>query len=247
MFGKSLLVSIAIVVVFMGALLVQSAVAEPLIGYWPFEDGDVADLSETGNDGVIHGDPEVVEGMVGDALEFNGAGDYVEIPDNPTISELEEFTLSAWIRPSGLGGWVAVIEKAIHMNWSYGFFIEPDGTLSLEVSQKGNALVCCVGDFVLENDTWYDVVCIYDGSSAQLYVDGDLEGELPAAGTVHITEFPLTIGSRNGGDFFPGAIDEVAFWNKAMSLEDVKEPIKLAVKPLDKLPVTWAKIKKSTQ
>lgn len=249
MLSKFVLVGMATVMIFAGTLLAQIAIAEPLIGYWSFDKDDGAsDLSGTGNDGIIHGDPKTVEGMVGDALEFNGSTDYVEIPDNPTISELEEFSLSAWIRPSRLGAWVAVIEKAVHLNWSYGFFIEADGTLSLEVSLEGNNLVCCVGDFMLKVDTWYHVVCIYDGSLAKLYVDGNLEGEMPAAGPVNITEFPLTIGSRNGQNFFPGAIDEVTFWNKAVTMAQIEDPItREAVDPLDKLPVTWSKIKKLSQ
>lgn len=83
-----------------------------LVGYWSFdiEDG-TTDLTENGHDGVIHGKLQVVEGKVGDALEFNGSTDYVAIPDHKAISELDALSMSAWIQPKKLGAWVAVLEK----------------------------------------------------------------------------------------------------------------------------------------
>ena len=240
---------LAIVAMSVGLLFSASFnAASDLIGYWTFDDGDVTDLSGTGNDGVIHGDPQIVAGEVGDALEFDGAGDWIEITDAPSISELDAFTLSARVRPSQVGGWYAVIEKAVHLDWSYGFFVEADGSVSLEVSLEGNNLVCCIGDFIMEVGTWYHIVCIYDGTVGQLYVDGDLEGEMDASGPVNITTHPLSIGSRGDSSFFPGAIDDVALWNEAVSLDDTQSPLpSSAVKPLDKLSVTWGAIKHPVQ
>ena len=215
-----------------------------LVGYWSFDKADEAnDLSGNGHDGVIRGNPKVIAGKIGEALEFNGSTDYVEIPDAPAISELKALSMSAWINPTKLGSWVAVAEKGIHLNWSYGFFIEPDGTLSFEVSTgPGNNLVCCVGNFALEIGKWYHIFGSYDGKSVKAYVDGKLEDEMPGNDAVHITEgLPLTIGSRNGQNHFAGAVDEVAFWDEAIAVEDAMDP--LPVKPGRKLTTTWGGIK----
>ena len=242
---KNLSILAAIVMSFSLLVFVSFNAAGDLVGYWTFDDGDVTDLSETGNDGVIHGDPEVIEGVVGDAFEFNGTDDWVEIPDSPSISELDAFTLSAYVNPSQVGGWYSLIEKAIHMDWSYGFFIEADGSVSMEVSQEGNNLVCCIGNFIVEVGTWYHMVCIYDGTVGQLYVDGNLEGEMAASGPVNINEHCLAIAARaDGGSLFPGAMDEVALWNEAVSVADTLDPLPSSVvKPMDKLSVTWGEIK----
>ncbi len=215
-----------------------------LVGYWSFDKADgVDDLTGNGHDGVIHGNPKVIAGKFGEALEFNGGTDYVAIPDDPAISELEALSLSAWIQPLKLGPWVAVAEKGIHLNWSYGFFIEPDGTLSFEVSTgPGNNLVCCVGNVKMEIGQWYHIFGSYDGKSVKAYVDGKLEGEMPGANEVHITEgLPFTIGSRNGQNHFGGAVDEVAFWNAAIPVEESMDP--LLVRPGRKLTTTWGAIK----
>ena len=77
-----------------------------LVGYWSFDEADGAeDLSGNGNDGIIRGNPKVVDGKLGEALEFNGSTDYVEIPDAPSISELDALSMAAWIKPIKLGAW----------------------------------------------------------------------------------------------------------------------------------------------
>ena len=75
-----------------------------LVGYWSFDKADgTDDLSGNGNDGIIHGNPKVIDGKLGEALEFNGSTDYVEIPDAPALSELEALSIAAWIKPTKLG------------------------------------------------------------------------------------------------------------------------------------------------
>ena len=120
-----------------------------------------------------------------------------------------------------------MLKKVFHLNWSYGFFIEPDGTLSFEVSTgPANNLVCCVGDVALKIGEWYHIFGSYDGESVKAYVNGKLEGEMAGNNAVHITEgLPFTIGSRNGQNHYGGAVDEVAFWDEAISVEDSMEPL----------------------
>ena len=230
--------------VFLSLCLLPCSVNGELVGYWTFDKADGAnDVSGNGNDGILHGNPKSVAGKSGEALEFNGSTDYVEIPDAPALSELDALSLSAWIQPLKLGAWVAVAEKGIHLNWSYGFFIEPDATLSFEVSTgPANNLVCCVGNVELEIGEWYHIFGSYDGKTVKAYVDGKLAGEMPGADAVHITEgLPFTIGSRNGQNHFAGAVDEVAFWNEAISVEESMEP--LPVKPRGKLATVWGALK----
>jgi len=245
MLSKLMLVGIAVIVIFMGTFVTTSEAGNPLVGYWSFDNGDVEDLSGNGNDGIIHGEPTLVEGKVGDALEFDGIDDWVEIPDSPSISEFDELSLSAWFKVTKPGGWRAILEKAVHEDWSYGFFIEENGNVSFYITQGENVIVCCIGEFPVEVGTWYHIAGTYDGSSAKCYVDGKLEGEMPASGPLNITTYPFSIGSRNVSNFFGGAIDEVTLWNKAVTVEEMQDP--LAVNPLDKLAVTWAEIKELTQ
>ena len=67
-------------------------------------DGNVSDHSQHHNDAVKKGNPKYVAGKFGRALEFNGVNDWVEVPDDPTLSVNNNVTLMAWIYPYRLHG-----------------------------------------------------------------------------------------------------------------------------------------------
>ena len=60
----------------------------------------VKDLSEEGNDGIINGAAKMVTGKHGDALEFDGKDDFVEVPleDSITFSTGDSLTIQVWIK-----------------------------------------------------------------------------------------------------------------------------------------------------
>ena len=220
-----------------------------LIGYWDFNDANEAkDLSGNNNHGKIEGNPMSVAGKIKTALEFNGASDWVSIEHNDSIADFDQLSISAWIKLIKINAWTAVIEKGVHENWSYGFFLEPDATLSFYVSQQGNKLACCIGNFEIKPNEWYHIAGTYDGKLAKLWVNGKAEAELAASGPLHPTDgLPLAIGCRGKGDgenFFNGFIDEVTLWNSVVSIDKMKQPLKTtSVIPLHKLSLIWANIK----
>jgi len=73
-----------------------------LVGYWSFDEGagtTAYDASGKGNNGKIYG-AKWVPGKFGQALSFDGADDYVEVPYNPIFNS-NSFTVMIWIkRPS---------------------------------------------------------------------------------------------------------------------------------------------------
>jgi len=81
------------------ALVAGSAQAD-LVGHWTFDEGEgTIAYDSSGNDhhGTLQGDPQWVTGNIGGALEFDGTGDYVEVPDSEGLHLWERFTLAAWI------------------------------------------------------------------------------------------------------------------------------------------------------
>ena len=154
-----------------------------LIGYWDLNDANEAkDLSGNNNHGKIEGKPKSVAGKIKTALEFNGSSDWVSIEHNDSIADFDQLSISAWIKLIKINGWTAVIEKGVHENWSYGFFLEPDATMSFYISQKGNKLACCIGNFEIKPNEWYHIAGTYDGKLAKLWVNGKAEAELAASG-----------------------------------------------------------------
>ena len=93
----------AILVVF--SLSIATAdLREGLVVYLNFdEEGDVVkDLSGTGNDGEVVGDPEWIDGPkpeFGKAIEFNADGDWVEVADDDSMDVGEgDITFAMWTK-----------------------------------------------------------------------------------------------------------------------------------------------------
>ena len=63
-------------------LTAQSSGRKPLRGYWSFDDGTATDNSGFNPDSTLVGSPQVVPGISGNALRFDGASQYVNASDH---------------------------------------------------------------------------------------------------------------------------------------------------------------------
>jgi YD repeat-containing protein len=207
-----------------------------LVGYWDFDDGTAVDMSSNGNNGFING-AAVAPGVLENALIFDGYGDYVSMPDSDSLNFSSSYiTVSAWVNLSDymnhdariVGHWSANgsnREYALLVNGNHKFLfilnslgtgnvIVPDEAISIEAAET-----------VLTNK-WYHVLGVWDGSEAKLYVDGSLKNSSAYLAGIHNGTEPLYIGSDGGGTNnvydFPGIIDEVGLWNRALSESEIK-------------------------
>lgn len=84
------------------------------------------------------------------------------------------------------------------------------------------------GGGVIAANTWYHVAGTFDGATnlKTLYLNGVQVGQKTAAALVRNTQWPLRIGaggSEGGGSFwFPGDLDEVAVFDRALSAAEVQ-------------------------
>ncbi|MDE0009657.1 MAG: hypothetical protein OXU36_00845, partial [Candidatus Poribacteria bacterium] len=83
------------------SLTVSAEISEDMVAAaWLF-DGNADDISGNGFDGEVEGG-NFVAGKIGDAIELDGAGDWVEIPKR--IGEFEEITFTHWVQSTGREG-----------------------------------------------------------------------------------------------------------------------------------------------
>ncbi len=216
------------------------------LGIWFFDEGKggmAKDSSENGNDGEIVG-ANWDTGKYGEALQFeDGAhvavGDFADYEDKVSI--------------------VALIKTPAAPAWS-DIIVGPCGDVILTLKDhKLNFAGQCAqpiphntwSDTLLNDDKWHYIAGTYDGKEVNVYVDGELEASNAAAGPFKTG--PKYIGSRDDKqEAYTGLIDEIAFFNVALSENDVKAiadsglSIALgfaAVSPQAKLATAWAKLK----
>ncbi|MHC4147405.1 MAG: LamG domain-containing protein, partial [Planctomycetota bacterium] len=190
---------------------------ETVVGIWLFDDGggDIAqDSSGNGNDGTLNGPEWTNESRFGSALEFNGAGSYIEFATGESM-KTPHFTIMAWFNTRKLNGYGHIFQTGNDWNdmAGYVFRVNQNGMGQSGLAfGPGNTTTFVTGP-ALEANTWYHMALTYDGTTATLYLDGENVSSNPGAGQGEIMydDQPVRIGvhSHDTGSPFDGFIDEV--------------------------------------
>lgn len=230
---------------------------ESIIGIWLFDEGkgDVAeDSSENGFDGTIMNGAKWVDGKFGDALEFDGADDYVDFGNDERLKP-QQLTVVAWFSTRKLNGYGHIFQSGNDWNDMAGivFRVHQDGFFQSGVTQGPGNTVSWVNGPNLSAETWYHAALTLDGTNVVLYIDGEKAASTAGAKVLY-DEHPIRVGSHSHSvsSLFNGLIDEVAYFNEALSQEDIQlimnegleEAINItAVSSAGKLTTTWASIR----
>lgn len=177
----------------------------------------------------------------GNALVFDGTNNNVEI--NSTFQNQDgtkSFSFCAWVmstnvgqggqrilcddqQTSGSGGYALSLGEA--GSGQLRFYCRALATVSLDVPAAG---------YRLTNNVWYHVAATYNHTTRvrNIYVNG----ELAATHTHGVGEWtvgevdngPVTIGGESNGSAetanrFAGRIDEVSYWNKALTVTEIRD------------------------
>ena len=160
----------------------------------------------------------------GNAAEFNGIDQYIEIADTSDLDLSGDFTLEAWIKPTLLNVQQQIIAKS-NVDFSpavYSLYITADNRLSLQLHDGTFNLL--PSQTILEVNQWYHVAASRSGTDNYLYINGKLDT------TNTITSYnqnnePLTIGGFSDSQWFTGEIDEVRIWNVFHDLSQIETTI----------------------
>ena len=225
MFGK-LMYRISFVLLFgLFAAGADAHLSSSLIAYYPL-DGDATDASGNGHDGTIIGNPQSVPGKFGQALEFDGVDDYVQVADYIPISGAADRTVTAWVKMQATTVQGIVAWGVIQGQSKWVIRLTPKGQLRLEI--EGDAIK---GNTRLADGEWHHIAASFanDGTPAlgdvNLYADGVLQNHADSPLQINTSDTGnLEIGRNLKNDgFFQGSIDEVKIYDCALSAEEILE------------------------
>lgn len=212
-----------------GVLIEGEAELPSLVSRW-LADGNAND-SAGDNDGHLVGDTAFKPGVGGgSAFGFDGGKDYVRVADAPEL-EPEHVTLSAWINATGPSGTVeyfaakgadgtVAASYALYQSSGFVYFYIYDGTSFVRSPGIAAADVY--------DGTWHQLTGTFGDGHVRLYVDGAEVGTgTPTSRTIAYglpTSNDLTIGRYDHPDLgfnYIGVIDDVVFFNEALSADQV--------------------------
>ena len=217
----------------------------PPVAYWNFDEGtgNIAhDSSGNGNVGTLVS-PQWVNGVSGNAVNFDGFNDYLSVPTSSSLAvQGNAMSLECWIKPGmkiddGVNRIISIIDKGDE----YTFQINPnDGRIWFAVilspGLNWQGITTAISSWTA--GTWYHIVGTYDGSYLRIYVKGILSNSRTLSGNLHPpTSFPFTIGAHSlGFDCnFNGIIDEVKVYNYARAPEQVMEDYVAVINPSEEV------------
>ncbi|WP_372950786.1 glycoside hydrolase family 2 TIM barrel-domain containing protein [Mariniphaga sp.] len=197
------------------------------------------DSSSYKNNGQIMGRPVFTEGKNGRGLEFTGHDDWVEFYRNPSLDITGNMlSVGFWVKPFEIPQPNTFLMKG---KYQYGIHMENPQTLEFYIhsGEKRISAKARVKDDFYEN--WHHIAGIYDGKSLQLFVDEERVAQTRHSGEISSTPFPFCIGreadtqdqGEYSGRMSKMIIDEVKIFDKAVSLDELKNEKEGAVLVLD--------------
>ena len=241
--------------------------ADELIIYYSFDEdthegADIIDLSGNENHGLQNGNLKVVDGKVNGAMEFpGGAANYIAVQKHFYDDLFPEITLAVWVK-TAIRGLIASWDRSEFFRFGVGDDVGGNAATTF----VGFDVCCPIRDWFgktdVADDKWHHVVATFDAEMKKIYVDGELDAEVPTdtndkrIGKQIVRYGFIGIGSEAaafnvgiGPNWaFTGLMDEFFLFHRAISAEEVQTLAKgmtnpFAVEPADKLSITWGEIK----
>jgi hypothetical protein len=209
--------------------------------------GDARDSGPSGINGTVHNAVLTTDrfGKPDCAYQYNGMDSFIELPDNDifSVSTTGQMSISAWIRPdtlmfpkwesTGYVHWMGKGQSGVH-EWvfrMYNLTNEENRPNRMSFYLFNPAGGLGAGSYAQETVTsgkWMHLVAIANTSSDSItwYKNGvKMDSDPIYNGDYKITPrngtAPVRIGTRDFASYFKGAIDDIRFYNRALSAGEV--------------------------
>ncbi len=201
--------------------------------FYIYENTSVADSSGYGNDGTVQGSLSTINNSARYEISTIFTGSYVDYIYRPILDYIKKpFTISCWACPKAYPSYRAImISNGGKDSVSHGIdlYINSSGIPCFMIANNNTAYYASSPN-ALSLNTWYLLTCTYNGTSMELYVNGELKKTTNATiePDYDTTPIAFVIGkmghsyTNTGGYFaFNGYINDVRVYATALSAEDV--------------------------
>ncbi|MFA5795456.1 MAG: DUF2341 domain-containing protein, partial [Candidatus Brocadiia bacterium] len=220
-----------------------------LVGSWHFSDNTTVltstDMSGNANHLYVIG-ADSVAGRFGNALSLDGTINKYGYVTHTSVFAAANPTIEAWIKLTRNDLDQTIVSDCIEGAWGngrgYNFNVHNTGKLYFTVGNASGSWKYVFGNTVLQPDTWYYVVALYDGTNLKVYLNGAEDGtsnigavtiNYTANGSGGPNPSTLYIGAQHNNtdssattaldlaNLFNGIIDEVKIYNRVLPSSEI--------------------------
>ncbi len=208
-----------------------------LVSWWP-GDGTAVDIVDSNNGTVMNG-ASFAQGKVGKAFLLDGINDYVQIPHSAKLNPTGNFTVDAWIYPTRDAHATVIGKWGDRLDWSnqraWVLAVRPNRRVEFSISDSLHQSDSSFHIFktpvgTIELNQWNHIAGVYNKitGSRRIYINGvKISERVDQSITIFKSIADVSIGvelySPYSSDyFFPGLIDEVDFYNKALTGGEIR-------------------------
>lgn len=220
--------------------LTTAAVDDPnasgLVAWWKAENNGLESVG--GNHGEPQNGANYAAGKVGQAFAFDGSNDYLAIPHSDILNPAPQQTLAFWIKFDALPGvYRDIFQKGIGSEKTQ-YYVRTNDANGLDVIScitsrcygfaEGYDTSLSYAALGITAGNWYHIAFVVNDAeqTSSVYVNGVQKGVSPGYPVSYSPNTsPLTLGGSSWDGYFPGALDEMKIFNRALS---PKEVLKLA-------------------
>ncbi len=191
---------------------------------WNGTSGEVRDEGSLALDGTaMNGAITIGSGKNCRAGLFDGANDYVTVPNNAELQRTTAFSIASWVKVhADAADWVRLAGKGNSINRNYGLWLATNGTVLFQIYSdggSGNAQTA----LTINDGNWHHVVGVYDLSTMKVYIDGTEKVSINYSQTPRTSTDPFTMGYAGFHTYLRGRLDEVMLFHKALTIEEITE------------------------
>ena len=230
--------------------------AKSLIAYWPMDEGRGRGAFDKSGNNIncwFTGEPAWTEGRFGRAVQLLGDGQYLSaVKDSKLDLGTGDFTVSLWFKGGSVKNWRWLLNyNGEGTESAPGLVITtyiPDG-------KTDSHLRASLGEWFTDvyhhlestvtansNTNWYHVALTRNGTTLTGYVNGKqaFAESVPIINLVSNSDNngDLLLGTRlTSGPYYRGALDDVAIWNRALTVLQIQSLADGKATPLNVLNV----------